>query len=98
MFHTSPLNIDYQINNNKYIPNIGNIFFLTLFPVCVKKYDVLKYNKTKTPLNKQYMFFLCLNVSNLLKNKIGKCYKMFRIKVLIFEPDFKILLGKTEDL
>lgn len=61
LFHTSPLNTDYQINNN--IPNIGNIFFLTLFPVCVKKYHVLKYSKTKTPLNKQYMFFLCLDVS-----------------------------------
>lgn len=42
LFHTSPLNADYQIKNNKYIPNIGKIFFLTLFPVCVKKYDVLK--------------------------------------------------------
>lgn len=27
LFHTSPLNTDYQINNKKYIPNIGNISF-----------------------------------------------------------------------
>lgn len=36
LFHTSPLNTDYQINNNKYIPNVGNTFS-SLYFLCAWK-------------------------------------------------------------